>query len=203
MTCLQLGHYVYSHHKHDDGAVFYIGKGSGNRAYTYGNRNKYWKNIVAKHGGFKVHILASKLTSNEALNFERIVITKLREDKKIKLSNLTDGGDGSYNPSIETREKMRIAKIGKKLSSDHKIKISEANKKRQHKRGYKLKLTDESRLHRKNLTKNQIWTDDRKKKISEAKLGYTHTDETKQKISDSKRGKPWSEARRIAQKQRI
>lgn len=203
MTYLQLGHYVYSHHKPDDGSVFYIGKGSGNRAYTYGNRNKYWKNTVAKHGGFEVHILASKLTANEALNFERIVITKLRENEKVKLSNLTDGGDGSYNPSDETREKMRLAKIGRKLSSEHKNKISEANKKRQYKLGYKLKLTDESRIHRKNLTKNQIWTEERKKKISEAKFGYTHTDETKQKISDSKRGKPWTEARRIAQQQRI
>jgi len=38
--------------------------------------------------------------------------------------NLNDGGEGSFNPSEETRAKMRAAKLGKLLSDAHKAKIS-------------------------------------------------------------------------------
>ena len=202
MTYLQLGQYVYCHMKPTDGSIFYIGKGTGNRAFISGRRNAHWKNTVAKHGGFIPKILAAGLTHEEAYNFERRIVVGLRLQHGVKLANLTDGGDGGFNPSTETREKMRDKKLGRKLTEEHKNKIAEANRRRAYTKGYKLNLTDESRIARAERTKNQIWTEDRKRKISEAKIGTPHSDETKIKISLAKKGKPWTEARKAAQQLR-
>lgn len=46
----------------------------------------------------------------------------------MNLVNSTDGGDGGRNPSPETRAKMRLAKIGKTLSSEIRAKMSASQK---------------------------------------------------------------------------
>src|ERR1039458_9338326 len=45
-----------------------------------------------------------------------------------ELYNLTDGGDGLVNPSIETRRKMSIAAQGKKMSDEARHKMSTAHR---------------------------------------------------------------------------
>ena len=52
--------YVYEHVRNDTGQVFYVGKGSGRRAYYSSGRNKHWHRIVNKHG-FSVTILAREI----------------------------------------------------------------------------------------------------------------------------------------------
>ena len=42
--------YVYVHRTADTGRIFYVGKGTKNRAWTKGSRNLHWRNIVNKHG---------------------------------------------------------------------------------------------------------------------------------------------------------
>lgn len=123
-------HYVYCHFRNDTDEVFYVGKGQKRRAYSKQRRNPYWNNIVNKAQGFRVEIVAHNLTEKEALNYERVLISALREQHPDTLCNLTDGGDGVYNPSAETRQKQRDAKLGKKLSEEHKQKISLGGKNR-------------------------------------------------------------------------
>jgi len=48
--------YVYVHIKESDNTVFYVGKGSGGRAWDFYGRNVYWKNVKNKHG-VRVEIL--------------------------------------------------------------------------------------------------------------------------------------------------
>jgi group I intron endonuclease len=43
--------------------------------------------------------------------------------------NLTDGGDGCFNPSSETRQKLSKWQKGRKFTPEHKAKLSEAAKK--------------------------------------------------------------------------
>ena len=58
-----MNYYVYEHWRLDTDTCFYVGKGSGNRAYKTVGRNCHWKNIVAKleRTGFayEVRIVAS------------------------------------------------------------------------------------------------------------------------------------------------
>lgn len=208
MTCLQLVnsniHCVYAHKRLSTGHVFYIGKGSGNRPNSKSKRNKYWQNIVSKDGGFNCEIIASGLTEKEAYFFERLLITKVKEQTDIKLTNLIDGGKGgSFNPSDEVRAKQRNAKIGRSLTEEHKEKIRQANFLRLYKKGYKQNLTDEQRKNKSDATRRQVWTDERKANIAKAKLGHVVSEETKRKISDSKRGKAWTINRINAQMKRI
>jgi hypothetical protein len=97
---------TYSHHK-PDGTLFYIGKGSVKRAYAKDNRNPYWKNIVAKHGSYKVEILASWPTEAEAFEHEKLLISCFR-DLGFSLANVTNGGDGvsGHKHSAESKAKM-------------------------------------------------------------------------------------------------
>lgn len=83
--------YVYGHYKADTGELFYIGKGTGNRAWKNSGRNPYWNRVVAKHGR-TVAILVDGLTDEEAYAKEKELIeqTGLRN-----LVNLTEGGLGT------------------------------------------------------------------------------------------------------------
>lgn len=195
MTC-----YVYSHTRNDTGAIFYIGKGSGNRIRSHKSRNPYWRSIVSKAGGFSYQIIASGLNHSEAYAFEHLIISEIKKQTNVVLVNLTDGGEGGLNVSAETKQKQRLAKLGRKLTQEHKQKISAANMKRVYKRGYKINLSEESRLARSKKASSCVRDADFRLKISIGKLnsGYKHSDETKSKISSSKKGKPWTEEQRSA-----
>lgn len=102
--------YVYLHKKNTDKSVFYVGKGTGKRAWKKSQRSEYWKRIEKKHGRI-VEILKNELNEQEAFDLEKETI-KFYGRKN--LCNLNDGGFGGINPSKETKIKMRLARIGKK-----------------------------------------------------------------------------------------
>lgn len=114
--------YVYAHIRNDTGEVFYVGKGCGRRAYEKDNRNIYWKRIVNKYG-YEIEILFNNLSEHEALTLEIEMIDKYgRKDLGLGLLvNLTDGGDGGSNPSIETRDKL--SSYASNRTQEHKDKI--------------------------------------------------------------------------------
>ena len=109
------------------GTPYYIGKGSGNRAYWKGDR-------VAPLPKDKSLILILKHFSNEADAFkhERYMIAVLgRKDLSTGiLVNLSDGGEGSsgYKHTPEARAKMSKANAGRTLSPHHRKAISEGQK---------------------------------------------------------------------------
>lgn len=84
--------YVYVHKRATDGSVFYVGKGSGKRAWHVSGRNDWWKKTVAKHG-FTVEVCQSEMSESSAFLLERWLIAKFRHEKE-KISNISDGGDG-------------------------------------------------------------------------------------------------------------
>jgi hypothetical protein len=114
-------YYVYTHRKETTGEIFYVGKGSGNRAWSL-KRSNHWKNINNKHGCL-VDIVQDGLQEWAAFELEVDLISLHgRNDLGLgKLINLTNGGDGAsgYIPSFETRKKIGKLFIGKKQSSEH------------------------------------------------------------------------------------
>lgn len=85
-------YYVYAHKRKDTETVFYIGKGSGNRAFFKSNRSLYWKRIVEKCG-YDVIFLLENLTEDESYKAEItfIMAEKLKGNCE---ANFTNGGDG-------------------------------------------------------------------------------------------------------------
>ena len=98
---------VYQHRRNDTGEIFYIGIGNEDRSYSKHQRSNWWNRVVNKHG-YSVEILQTNLTWEEACKEEKRLI-KLYGRKDLGLGtlvNMTDGGDGVYNPSKEIRKKM-------------------------------------------------------------------------------------------------
>lgn len=86
--------YVYLHKRATDGSVFYVGKGSNQRAWDFSDsaRNPYWHNTARKYG-VEVEILYWGLLEQEALDLEVDTIYILKQFNQ-KLTNLTQGGEG-------------------------------------------------------------------------------------------------------------
>lgn len=122
------GFYVYAHHRNDSGAPFYVGKGSGKRAWTIksSGRNMHWKRIVAKHGR-TVRVVAEGLDEELALLAEVELIDKLRRTGA-DLVNKTDGGEGARitDPAVK---RLRAERIKAALSKPEvKQKLSDAHR---------------------------------------------------------------------------
>jgi hypothetical protein len=126
--------YVYSHIRKDTGKCFYIGKGSGKRAYLDKFRNQYWRNVVNKHG-FEVIILINNISEQKAFEYESIFC------KEIGYENLTnirkENGWGGYKQSQETKDKISKANTGKIHSQETKNIISNIMKGNTNRKGKK------------------------------------------------------------------
>ena len=149
--------YTYAHFKPDD-RVFYIGKGRGNR-YLSTARSQYWKNIVAKAGGFKAEILANWSTEAEAFAHEKFLIKCFR-DLGHNLCNMTDGGEGSSGVFIDAEARLQRSRtlLGRKKSTETRAKMS----------AYQLANTKAPEAL------SQLW------------VGRKHTPETREKMSKSR-----------------
>jgi hypothetical protein len=116
-------HYTYIHKK-SDGTPFYVGKGIGNRAYDKYSRNPYWQNKVNKHG-LNVEILAYWDTEVEAFDHEKLIILCFK-DMGIKLTNMSDGGEGNSGCKWTDESKQKLSNstkgnkawLGKKHSTE-------------------------------------------------------------------------------------
>ena len=154
-------HYTYSHNK-PDGTPFYIGKGSGRRAFTK-RTNPYWKNIVAKYG-YEVQILSHWDTEKEALNHEVLLIACMK-DMGIKLCNLTEGGEGAtgYQHSEEHKASLKgntygastwgLTFKGKKHSEESRAKMSYMRIGNKNKLGKKISEKSKAKISASNLGK--------------------------------------------------
>lgn len=106
--------YVYAHAK-PDGEVFYVGKGSGKRLFTTGNRSSLWKRIVSKYG-YTAIILEECLTEQDSYEREVYFISYYKSIGQC-VANFTLGGDGV---NVENRwwgNKISASLKGKKCAS--------------------------------------------------------------------------------------
>lgn len=101
--------YVYLHKRLDTEEVFYVGKGSGRRAYVRSGRNALWSRIAAKHG-FSVEIIHLGLTETQAFSAEESEIAQ-----RSPICNFTFGGDGisGYRHTDATKMVLREANVGR------------------------------------------------------------------------------------------
>ena len=117
-------YYVYAHAKPDN-TVFYIGKGTRQRAWSTHGRNERWQRTVAKYG-YEVILLADGLTQEQAVEEEAAVIAHFKPFGT--LVNILDRGDVSPTSNPEVAAKVSIAasrwQTGRTLSESHRLSVS-------------------------------------------------------------------------------
>lgn len=107
--------YVYVHRRLSDGTPFYVGKGKTNRAYVTFGRSPEWASVQSEHG-LIVEIVKRHLSEWCAYTLEKIMIGIHSHHG---LVNKTTGGGGQFQISEETRQMLRMAKLGKPQSPEH------------------------------------------------------------------------------------
>jgi len=175
-------YYIYSYLR-ENHSPYYIGKGSGKRAY-----NKGPKEVKPPRDKSRIRILKADLTEDEAFLLEKLYILMFgRIDSGTGiLRNRSDGGDGASGAirSAETREKLRQANLGKQRPQWVYDKIAASNKGK--------KASAETRAKISAIHKGKKCTEEHKRKVSEAKKGFKHTEEAKRLmgINQRKKAKP-------------
>lgn len=119
-------YYVYIHRRLSDNKVFYVGKGRNNRAYSPHGRNTRWTNTVNKHG-LVVEIVYDNLYEIEAFALEKETVLEMRYHFQSTICNMTDGGEGVPGYKWDKSKHVSSKQIGRKLTQEHKDKISQAN----------------------------------------------------------------------------
>lgn len=149
---------VYAHRRLSDDVIFYIGISVGEkRPYSSRGRNYDWKKEVKIHGGFKVEILYTDISLEEAKNIEIKLISEYgRRNLGLgTLVNWTDGGEGVSG--------FKRSKDSNKKQSESMKKISDRYK------------TEEFKKTMSNVTSKE----------KNGMYGKSHTEEALEKIKNS------------------
>ena len=122
--------YVYLHRRLDTMGVFYVGKGSKDRAWMVSSRsrdkNSHWGNVAKKHGIY-IEIVKDKLQEWYALELEiELIALYGRSDSKSgKLVNKTDGGESGLGIIFTEATRLKLKecqlKYGKRVTLNNHI----------------------------------------------------------------------------------
>ena len=118
--------YIYRHIRLDTNQPFYIGIGSDEtykRAYDKKRPNPYWNNII-KNTEYQVEVLLDGLSWDNACKkeIEFIALYGRKNNNTGILSNMTDGGEGTFGKIVteEYKKNLSARSIGNKYGANRK-----------------------------------------------------------------------------------
>ena len=168
--------YTYVHRRPNTGEVFYVGKGSGQRAWQFRGRSRHWYSIVAKHG-FVVEIARGGLQEWAAFEHEQelIALYGRKDCGQGPLVNTTDGGDGPSGTIFSDALRSQISErqrgdcnVSKRADVREKLAASATG------------------------DQNPMKSAETQKKVSAANTGKRASEETRKRMSDAHKGKVFS-----------
>ena len=141
---------------------------------------------------FSYEVICSKINSYPSLNFIERFWIKTMGSRIPNGYNIDHGGNSRGKIAIESKHKMRLAKLGKKQTPEHIAKVISALKNRspeiKQKAGNKLRGKTRP-LHIGEAVKlahtGKIVSEETKAKIREARKNQVFSEETKQKLSNA------------------
>jgi hypothetical protein len=109
-------YYVYQYLR-EDGTPYYIGKGSGSRAY------KNQRNVPKPVDKNRIQIIETNLNEQQAFNLEeKLIVQYGRKDLGTGiLRNMTDGGDGTSGKIWTDSARMSVATAKTRWHEEHDI----------------------------------------------------------------------------------
>ena len=168
-------YYVYAYISPRTGLPYYIGKGSGYRAWS-----KH-KNIMKPNDHRYIVIMESGLTLVGSLALERRYISWYgkRCNESGILMNVNDGGDGNTGHKHSDETKRKLSKAGRGRTPP--------NKGKPHSQETKDKIRAKRSLQS-NTTKGKLLSEEHKAKLKIARAKRSPpSEETRRKISESLR----------------
>lgn len=137
----------------------------------YDSHQTLMKKAIKKYGWQNIEhkILYRNLTKKEACNKEIELISLYDSTNKEKGYNISQGGEGTtgVKASEESKQKNRIAHLGKKTSLETRKKISESNKGKHNK-----KRTEEQKKRISEATKKAMQNPELRRRLSEKHKKY-------------------------------
>ena len=163
--------YIYLHRRNDTGEVFYVGKGTGKRAYQKTDRNQHWHNVVNK-AGFTAEIIVKGLTDAEAYWAEPLLIEA--HGGVGNLTNISTGGEGWsseevkalwQDPAYREKQSKAVSKALKEVYKDpaYREKLSKAATEQWQDPAFREKhskaMKDPAERERKSKASKEMWQD--------------------------------------------
>jgi hypothetical protein len=183
--------YAWLRHKTTDrgkkGSPYYIGKGSGGRAWSKSGR------VIKKPKDESLIVMLRQgLTENEAFRWEMFYIAHYgRLDKRTGiLHNRTDGGEGASGAipkpiSEEVRQKMSRSQKGRRHEAETRKKMS-MRAMGQGNAFWGRRHSDEARAKMSASRTGLKRSEEVRRKMSESAKGRRHTDESKAKLAKAR-----------------
>ena len=172
-------YYTYAYLR-EDKTPYYIGKGSGNRAYWKGRRC-----VPTPTDKSRILILKHFEKEEDAFKHEIYMIAVLgRKDLGTGiLRNLTDGGEGGsgWTPTQEQIDKSANARRGRKASPEHCKAISEGQKGKV--------IPPEVKEKMKVARRKRVISEETKRKTSATMKGRPHSPEHRRKLAEANRAR--------------
>jgi NUMOD3 motif-containing protein len=172
----------------DDGTPYYVGKGSGRRAYRARRRG-------IKPPANRENIVIETCESEVAAFAREAQLIRQYGRKDIGtgiLRNMTDGGDGSRNLSPEARERIGAVRRGKRLPVNH----VENMRKSSHvgvprSEAVRQKISDAT------MGKKKHMTEETRNRWIAAKRQHQHSKESLEKMSRAAKGRRFTKEHRL------
>lgn len=179
--------YVYLHRRKTDGTIFYVGKGSGTRAWKTVGRSKKWQAVASKHG-LVVEIVQSGMQEWWAFELEMQLILA----SSPSLCNLTDGGEGASGLVLSRQQREALRSRTTSMFEDESFRAK-------HQKSVLEAMSRPDVIEKiSSRTKAAMACPDIRQKISSRHKGVPLSDEHKQSLSKARKGKPKSEEHKAA-----